>query len=145
MKKLLEINEIATLQKSQQFLNYQRYQFQIFIAQIENLNEDSVKISDPYFIYFLRNKPSKSVIARSGRAGLSFQTIQLVLNRGSLIKSPPPKKKMQLRFSVATLFRFVAHFAHVGILNSRPGCSREVLVSVSDFFLWEIFRWAYFL
>ena len=33
---------------------------------------------------------------------------------------------------VATLFRFVARFASVGILNSRPGGSREVLVSVSE-------------
>ena len=30
------------------------------------------------------------------------------------------------------LFRFVARFARVGILNSRPGGSREVVVSVSE-------------
>ena len=29
------------------------------------------------------------------------------------------------------MFRFIARFARVGILNSRPGGSREVLVSVS--------------
>ena len=33
---------------------------------------------------------------------------------------------------MARLFRFVAGFARVGILNSRPGGSREVLVSVSE-------------
>ena len=33
--------------------------------------------------------------------------------------------------SVFKLFRFVASFARGGILNSRPGRSREVLVSVS--------------
>ena len=33
---------------------------------------------------------------------------------------------------VATLFRFVARFAHVGILKTRPGGSCELLVSVSE-------------
>ena len=33
---------------------------------------------------------------------------------------------------VAQLFRFLARFNRVGILNSRPGCSREVLVSASE-------------
>ena len=33
---------------------------------------------------------------------------------------------------VAKLFQFVARFTCVGILNSRPGGSREVLVSVSE-------------
>ena len=36
---------------------------------------------------------------------------------------------------VATLFQFVVHFARVGILNSRPGGSREVLVSDSECFV----------
>ena len=31
------------------------------IARIEDLNEDCVKISHPYLLYFPRNKPSKSV------------------------------------------------------------------------------------
>ena len=45
MKKLRKITEIATLRKSSQFSNYQRYQIQICIAQIEDLNEERVKIS----------------------------------------------------------------------------------------------------
>ena len=36
--------------------NYQRYRFQILIAQIEDLNEDCVKISLLYIIYFPRKK-----------------------------------------------------------------------------------------
>ena len=36
---------------------------------------------------------------------------------------------------VATLFRLVARFANVGIHNSRPDRTLEVLVSVSDSFL----------
>ena len=36
------------------------------IAQIEDLNEDCVKVSGPYLIYFLRKKPSKSVTVGSG-------------------------------------------------------------------------------
>ena len=30
------------------------------------------------------------------------------------------------------MFRFVARFARIGILKSRPGDSREVLISVSE-------------
>ena len=71
-KKLLNITEIATLRKSPWLSNYQRYQFQILIAQIEDLNEDRVKISGPYLVYFLRNRPSNSGIAGSGQAGSSF-------------------------------------------------------------------------
>ena len=48
MKKMLKIYEIATLQ------NYQRYLFQILIAQIEDLNENCVKISRFYLLYFHR-------------------------------------------------------------------------------------------
>ena len=40
--------------------------------------------------------------------------------------------KKLICFYVATLFRFVARFARVGILNSRPGGSHEVLVNVSE-------------
>ena len=73
MKKLLEITEIATLRKSPWLIgNYQRYRLQTFIAEIKDLNEDCDKISGPYLIYFMRNKPTKSVTAGSGRAGLSF-------------------------------------------------------------------------
>jgi len=37
------------------------------------------------------------------------------------------------------LFRFVTRIARVGILNSRPGGSREATVNVSDFFLLYFF------
>ena len=37
------------------------------IPQIKDLDEDCVKMSGPYLIYFLRNKPSKSVTVGSGR------------------------------------------------------------------------------
>ena len=40
-----------------------------FITEIEDLNEDFVKISLSYLIYFSRNKPSKSVTVGMGRAG----------------------------------------------------------------------------
>ena len=43
-----------------------------------------------------------------------------------------PRKKTFFLY-VATLFRFVACFAFVGILNSRPSGSREILLSVSEF------------
>ena len=65
MKELLKITEIATLSISGYFLNYRS---QIFIAQIEDLNEDFDKISPPYLLYFLRNKPLKSVTVGSGRS-----------------------------------------------------------------------------
>ena len=42
MEKLLKITEIATLPKSVQFPNYQRYRSQILIAQIEDMNKDCV-------------------------------------------------------------------------------------------------------
>ena len=66
--RLLEIIEIATLPKSAEFHNYQRYQSKILIAQIEDFKEACVKISRPYLIYFPRNKPSKRVTAGPGRA-----------------------------------------------------------------------------
>ena len=43
MKKLLKITEIATLPESAQFPNYQRYQFESLIAQIQDLTKDCVK------------------------------------------------------------------------------------------------------
>ena len=42
---------------------------QILIAQIEYLNEDCVGISGPYLVYFMRNKPSRSVTVGPGRVG----------------------------------------------------------------------------
>ena len=44
----------------------------MLIAQTEDLNKDCVEIAGPYAIRFLRNKPSKSVTARSDRVGSSF-------------------------------------------------------------------------
>ena len=38
----------------------------MFIAQIEDLNEDCVKISRSYLLLFTKNKPSKSVTVGSG-------------------------------------------------------------------------------
>ena len=61
MKKLLKITEIATLSKSTQFPNHQRYQSQVLKEQIEDVNEDFVNISRPYILYFPINKPSKRV------------------------------------------------------------------------------------
>ena len=43
------------------FLNYQRYRFQISIAQIEDLNQDCDKI-----------RGSHKIVTRSGRVGSSF-------------------------------------------------------------------------
>ena len=71
---------ITTLPKSPQLSNYQIYQFQILIPQIEDLDKYRVKISCPYLLYFPTNKPSKSVTVEPGRAHLSFLLIQLVLN-----------------------------------------------------------------
>ena len=53
-KKSLKINEIATLPKMHSFED----RSQILIAQIEDLNEDCVKISRLYFLFFQRYKPS---------------------------------------------------------------------------------------
>ena len=73
MKKLLTVNEIATLLKSAQFPNYQGYRSQIKdLTVIENLNKDCVKIACPYLLKFPRNKPSKSVTVGLGRAGSSL-------------------------------------------------------------------------
>ena len=49
------------------FPNYQRYLSQIVIVQIEDSNEDCVKIQRPYLLYFPRYKPSKSVTVEPGR------------------------------------------------------------------------------
>ena len=51
---------MATL-PSAKFSNHKRYRFQICIAQIGDLNEDCVKISHPYLLYFTINNRSESV------------------------------------------------------------------------------------
>ena len=67
VKKLRKITENATLPKSAWFPNYQRYQYQMLIAQIEDFNKNSDTISRPCFLYFLKNKSSKSVTVGPGR------------------------------------------------------------------------------
>jgi len=67
MKKLMTITEIITLLKSAWFPNHRKYRLQILTAQIEDLNEDCVKISRSYLLYFPRDKPSKSVTDRPDR------------------------------------------------------------------------------
>ena len=37
------------------------------LTQMENLNEDCVKIPSPYLLYVSRDKPSKSTMVGSGR------------------------------------------------------------------------------
>ena len=44
-------------------ISIESYDSQILIAQIEDLNENCVKISCPYPLYFLRNRLSKSFMA----------------------------------------------------------------------------------
>ena len=65
---------------------FQRYRHQILIAQIEDLNEDCVKISGPYLLYFLRNKPSKSVTFGPSRKEieLSFNFFRFILKVSEL-------------------------------------------------------------
>ena len=62
MKKLLKII----------FQNNQKFQSQILITQIKDLNKDCVKISISYLLCFPKNKPSKIVTVESGQAGSSF-------------------------------------------------------------------------
>ena len=69
MKKLLKMTEIVTLPKSVQFPNCQGYRTQILIAQIEDLKENCVKISRPYFLYLKRNKSSKRITLGPSRVG----------------------------------------------------------------------------
>ena len=60
----------------------------------------------------------------------NYVTLNTPTRKISTRKYIPTKK--QLCSYVAKLFRFVTRFARVGILNSRPGGSREVLVSVNS-------------
>ena len=75
-KKLLKITEIATLPKSSYFPDTQRYQSQMLIAQIEDLNKDC---SHFHIFYTQRKIVVKQCYGEvlSGRAGSSFQMIQL--------------------------------------------------------------------
>ena len=57
--------EIATLPKSSLFSNYQRYQSQIFKAQIEDLNEDFVEIPPPYFYSCREIRRQRALLYRS--------------------------------------------------------------------------------
>ena len=55
MKKKLKITEIVTLLKSTYFPEYQRHRSRILIAQIEDFDEDFVKIWRPYISYIITN------------------------------------------------------------------------------------------
>ena len=66
------------------------------IAQIGKLNEDCVKISGSYLLYFLRNKPSKSDTVGSGQVGPG----QFII----LNYSASPKMVIKIYFN---LFRFL--------------------------------------
>ena len=46
---------------------YQIYRYQIWITQIEDLNEDGLIIAISYLLYFPRINPSKSVTVELGR------------------------------------------------------------------------------
>ena len=59
----------ATLpKKTGSFTNYQKDLCQILISQIEDFNEDCVKISRLSLLYFQSNKSSKNVMVGSGWA-----------------------------------------------------------------------------
>ena len=68
---MLKIIEIATLPKNAYFPNYLRYLSQILTAQIEELNEDCVKISREIGHKNFR-KIGHQKASRSGRADSSF-------------------------------------------------------------------------
>ena len=57
--------------------NKQRYQYEILIAQIEDLNEDHVKFSRPFFpflfFFFTFREISPQRPSRSGRAGSVYR------------------------------------------------------------------------
>ena len=73
---------------------YQRYWSQISIAQIEDLNEDFVKILRPCLLYFPRNKPTKSVMVGLGRF--------IVLN-----DSASPKMAIQIYLNISRFLLMV--------------------------------------
>ena len=68
MKKLLKITKFLRCGKAHCFIKIYQILIQSLITQIEDLNEDCVKFSVPYLIYFLRNMPPKSVMVRSSQA-----------------------------------------------------------------------------
>ena len=68
MEKLLKITEISTLPKKAKFSNHRRYRSITLIAQIEDLNEDFIKIIRPYNFYIFREISCQRAI-RSVRVG----------------------------------------------------------------------------
>ena len=67
--------------------------------------------------------------------GLSFAIIIVcIILLHEIFPQGRSKQKKNLCSYVTTMFRFLFRFARVGILSSRPVGSREVLVSVSEFF-----------
>ena len=95
MKKLQKITEIATWPKTAYFPNYQRYRSQILIAQIQDLNEDCIKMSHPYVLYFTRNNPSKIVAVGS---------VQFIVLNDSAIHKTAIEKVFQFFSKVLELF-----------------------------------------
>ena len=67
MNKLVKITEIATLLKSPQFPNYQRYRFQILISQTEDLIKDLIKFH--VLIFYTLRDINRQRASRSGRVG----------------------------------------------------------------------------
>ena len=55
MKKQLKITEIAAFPKKRIVSKLQRYRFQMLIVQIEEFNQDCLKISGAYLLYFMTN------------------------------------------------------------------------------------------
>ena len=95
-----------------------------------------------------QNKSNKIRIAL-GKFFLPVSMASMVLWKIPTKKYSFVLVKLRKNKAIAALFRLVARFNRVGILKSRPGSSREALVSVSKllllFCLWAIFLWAYIL
>jgi len=71
MKNLLKITEISTLPKNHIVSKLWKKWIPNFNSPtIEDLNEDCVKISRPYLLYYPKNKKTKSYVTDGpGRAG----------------------------------------------------------------------------
>ena len=84
IKKGLKITEIATLPKSELFLNHQKYRSQFLIAEIVDLKEGCVQIVRLYLSYFPSNKPSKRLTIGSGPAGPSLSLVPKMVRNYSI-------------------------------------------------------------
>ena len=106
--------EMAKLPKSAQFPNYQIYQFQIFIAQIKDLNKDCVNILFPHLLCFPNNKPTKSVTIGLGRIGSDRFNV--------LNDSASHKMIMKMYYYFIQGFRAVS----VSLMQPRYDCQQEL-------------------